>query len=57
MDMKKLAKEFKTLNKEFIEAHKDDKILLNYEWQCYCDMLCKNGEITQRQWQNLKSIF
>ena len=57
MNMKELEKQFKKDNKEFIEANKNDTILLNYEWSTYCDMLCKSGEITEKQWQNRKNIF
>lgn len=57
MNMKKLEMQFKRENKDFIKAHKNDKVMLNLEWEFYCDMLCKNGQITQKQWQNLKNIF
>ena len=57
MNMRKLAKQWKTKNKDFIEQHKHDKILLNYEWQMYLDSLCKSGEITQKQLDNASNLF
>ena len=57
MNMKKLAKQWKEENRSFIEKHKTDKILLNYEWQIYLDNLCKSGEITQKQWGNASNLF
>lgn len=57
MDIRKLAKQFKEDNRDFIETHKKDKILLNMCWSSYVDGLCRDGVVTLRQWQNLKNIF
>lgn len=57
MNMEKLAKQYKQDNKEFIEEHKNDKILLNCAWSAYVDSLVRDGEVTLKQWQNLNNIF
>lgn len=44
-------------NKEWIELHKNDKPMVNLEYQMYLDGLCKSGEITQKQWQNATLIY
>lgn len=55
-----------TLNRRFINevyngdygayrrARKDDYCKVQFEWSCFIDSLCKNGEITQRQYENAK---
>lgn len=44
-------------NREWIEAHKNDKIMVNTAYMQYLDGLCKSGEITQKQWQNATNIL
>lgn len=50
-------------NRLFVEAYygdtnalrralKQDRLAVNYAWQCFIDALCKDGEITQEQFAN-----
>ena len=34
------------------KARNADYCKVQFEWSCYIDLLCKNGEITQRQYDN-----
>lgn len=36
---------------EYRKLRKEDYCKAQYIWSCYMDMLCKNGHITQEQWQ------
>lgn len=33
-------------------ARKDDYCKVQFEWTCWMDSLLKNGEITEKQWNN-----
>lgn len=38
--------------KAYLRARKADYCKVQFEWSCFIDSLCKNGEITQRQYDN-----
>lgn len=33
----------------YLRARKEDYCEVQFEWSCWLDLLCKNGEITQAQ--------
>lgn len=35
--------------KAYLRARQDDYCKAQFEWSCWIDALCKNGEITQKQ--------
>jgi len=57
MRMSDITKQWKQNNKEFIEAHRNDIIMLNMEFQAYVDSLCKDGVITEYQRVRAKNPF
>lgn len=57
MRMTDITKQWKQDNKEFIEEHKGDIIMLNMEFQFYVDNLCRDGVITQYQRDRAKNPF
>jgi len=34
----------------YLRARKDDYCKVQFQWSCFIDSLCKNGEITQSQY-------
>lgn len=36
----------------YLRARKQDYCKVQFEWSCWIDSLCKNGEITQKQYDN-----
>lgn len=38
--------------KAYLHARKDDYCKVQFEWSCFIDALCKNGEITLKQYEN-----
>lgn len=36
----------------YLRARKQDYCKVQFEWSCWIDSLCKNGEITQKQYGN-----
>lgn len=38
--------------KAYLRARKADYCKVQFEWSCWIDSLCKDGEITQRQYDN-----
>lgn len=38
--------------KNYLKARKADYCKVQFEWSCFIDSLCKNGEITLRQYEN-----
>ena len=38
--------------KEYLRARRMDYCKAQFEWSCWLDCLCKNGEITQQQYEN-----
>lgn len=38
--------------KNYLKARNVDYCKVQFEWSCFIDSLCKNGEITQRQYEN-----
>lgn len=38
-------------------ANTNDKISVNLAYETYLDYLCKDGVITQKQWQNATLIY
>lgn len=57
MNMTELKKQFKLENKDWINEHKDDPIMVNLEWDYYCDVLCKDGIISEKQYNNHGQII
>lgn len=39
--------------KAYLRARKIDYYKIQIEWSYFIDSLCKNGEITQRQYENV----
>lgn len=37
--------------KAYLKARRDDYLKVQFEWSCWIDMLCKSGEITQKQYE------
>jgi hypothetical protein len=37
----------------YLRARKQDYCKVQFEWSCWIDSLCKNGEITQKQYDNI----
>ena len=50
-------KQFVEMNKDWIEENKNDKIKVNLAYRYYLDKLCRDGEITLRQWQNAANLL
>ncbi len=38
--------------KSYLRARRDDYCKVQFAWSCWIDGLCKNREITQRQYEN-----
>lgn len=36
--------------KKYLRERKADYCRVQFEWSCFIDCLCKNGEITQKQY-------
>lgn len=36
----------------YLKARKDDYLKVQLEWSYYTDSLCKEGEISQKVWEN-----
>ena len=56
MKMEEIKKYFIQENKDFILNNIDDIIKINYEYNCYIDGLCKDKQITQRQYNSAHNI-
>lgn len=56
-NLTQIKKEWVQANKQWIEANKNDKIKVNFEYSAYLDSLCKDGVITQKQWQNANTTI
>lgn len=52
MKMQEIKKEFIRDNQEWIYNNKNDIVMINYEFNCYIDGLCKDGIITYNQYYN-----
>lgn len=55
MTKKEAVKLFKEENSHIIEKYKNDRIALHVAFSTFTDMLCKNGDISQSQydrWSN-----
>ena len=37
---------------EYLRARKSDYLKCQFEWECYIDTLCKDGEISLEQYEN-----
>lgn len=35
----------------YLKARQDDYCKVQFEWSCWIDALCKNGEITQQHYE------
>lgn len=57
MKLNEIKKDWIETNKEWIEENKSDPIKVNMEYQIYLDSLCKDGWITQKQWQNANTTI
>jgi len=40
-------------NKAYLRARKADCCKVQFEWSCWIDGLCKDGQITQKQYDNV----
>jgi hypothetical protein len=52
---KQALAQYKALNADFIKSEHKYPTTLNSDWQCYCDMLARDGKITEKQrmtWDN-----
>lgn len=49
---RRFINEYYGSNKEYLKARKDDYCKVQFEWSCFIDTLCKNGEITQKQYES-----
>lgn len=38
--------------KAYLKTRKQDFCKVQFEWPCFIDSLCKNGIITQKQYEN-----
>lgn len=45
------VKEYYGDHKSFVKAVRDDYYKVQLEWSCYIDDLCREGVLTERQWQ------
>ena len=52
MKMEEIKREFIRENKDYILNNINDIISINFEYTCYIDGLCKDGLITQRQYNS-----
>ena len=52
MTHREIRKSYKEHNPEWKEFLKD-KPALQFDFQVYVDMLCKSGQITQKQYENV----
>lgn len=57
MTIRKTRKIYKESSKEFISKNRKDVILLNEDYMAFLDCLCKDGEITQKQYDNAPNLF
>lgn len=57
MTLQQAKKNFKEFNNEFIQKNKNDKIMINTAYHQYLDALCKDGEITQKQYNNASNFI
>lgn len=39
--------------KSYLRARRDDYCKAQYEWSCWIDSLCKNGEISQKTYERI----
>lgn len=37
----------------YLKARRQDYCKVQFEWSCWIDSLCKNSEITQKQYDNI----
>lgn len=49
--------QFKEFNKDFLTKYKDDIPAKREAWNNYTDSLCKDGQITERQYNNWSNPF
>ena len=54
-DVKKLFIDeyFNGNRKEYLRARRDDYCRVQLEFSCFIDSLCRDGEITQKQYDNI----
>lgn len=50
-ETKKLfIQEYYGTKKDYRKARKEDYCKVQFEWSCFMDSLCKNGLVSQKQW-------
>lgn len=57
MTIRQAKKDFKEWNTAFIKANKTDTIKVNLEYRYYLDSLCKDGQITDKQYSNASNLI
>ena len=57
MNYRDTLRSYKEASKDFLEAKKHDKPALRESWACYIDSLCKDNEITLKQYENWRNPF
>ncbi len=48
---------FKEYHPHMHKEAKDDYCKMQFEWSCFVDSLCKNGEITEHQYDTWTTPF
>ena len=56
MTLKEARQIFKEEYAEFIRKNKTDKIAVNLAYTYFLDGLTKEGQLTQRQWENASNF-
>jgi len=57
MNYRDTLRSYKEASKDFLESKKHDKPALRQSWHNYIDSLCKDGEITLKQYENWGNPF
>ena len=57
MTLKEARQIFKEEYADFIRANKTDKIAINLAYTYFLDGLCKDGQITQKQWEDADNFI
>lgn len=48
---------FRETHKEFLKKHRNDPVAKRTAWNDFTDVLAKDGEITQEQYQNWNNPY
>ena len=57
MKISDAKKQFVEMYKDWIEENKDDKIKVNLAYHGYLDQLCREGEITLKQYETAGNLI